>query len=218
MAEAFPLQWPDGWPRTNKRSRARYQVEFGRALHELRAELRLMEATSIVVSSNVMLRRDGFPYADMGSRKMDDPGVAVYFFWKNEPWVIAADAWDLVKDNVRAVGLTVSSLRQIERSGASELMKRAFSGFKALPAPGGSSAPTYATSQAVEVQWYHILEVSETASREIIDAAYRAKAKGLHPDTAGAGSHDAMARLNNARAEAVRAVALRARSNGAVVR
>lgn len=210
MAEAFPLEWPDGWKRASSRRRARYQVEFGKALHDMKAELRRMKAQSIVVSSNVPVKANGDPYADAGSRRFEDPGVALYFFWNDSPWVVACDTWDLVKDNLRAVGLALEALRMFERTGASDLLRRAYTGFKALPAPGQSCAKVGLTPSE-EVDCWKILEVSRDASREVVEAAYRAKAKTLHPDLGG--SHDEMSRLNTARSEALRAVIARARQS-----
>ena len=135
-AEAFPLYWPDGWPRSTARARSPYKVGFHKARVELERGLNIMNTGGVVLSSNVPLRVDGLPYAGTAEKHYADPGVAIYFTWKGEPWVIACDCWDRVKDNLRAIGLTVDAMRMIERSGATELLKRAFAGFKALPAKG----------------------------------------------------------------------------------
>lgn len=45
--------------------------------------------------------------------------------------------------------------------------------------------------------WYEVLGVSGRASAGEILAAYRAKAKALHPDTPG-GSHEAFVKLQEA--------------------
>lgn len=51
--------------------------------------------------------------------------------------VLAADKFDEVRLNFHSVGLTIESLRQIERCGASSMLERAFRGFQpALPAKG----------------------------------------------------------------------------------
>jgi hypothetical protein len=183
--EAFPLQWPDGWPRTTRRGRPRYKVAYEAALWDLNKELRLMEARNVVVSSNVPVRRDGMPYADAARRRQDDPGVAVYFVRRGEQQVIACDKWDSVAANVRAVGLTVEALRGIERAGASELLDRAFTGFKALPAAGEATGG-----------WWQVLGVARTATRDEVRDAYRALARKHHPDVGG--DAGAMAMINRA--------------------
>jgi hypothetical protein len=71
-AEAYPLQWPDGWPRTaygKRESDSRfdgkvYGLTMGRARDQLIAELQRPGAGGVVISSNVQLRQDGLPYSD----------------------------------------------------------------------------------------------------------------------------------------------------------
>lgn len=58
------------------------------------------------------------------------------------PYVIACDQFREVRLNMAAIVLTIRAIRQIERCGTSSLLERAFKGFAALPAQGG----TYATS------------------------------------------------------------------------
>lgn len=172
-AEAYPLHWPEGWPRAKSRDRARFDVTAGRAISELMNELRIMGARYVVVSTNVELRRDGLPYANQ--REPDDPGAAVYFQWRGKQMTLACDRWDRVRDNIRAVGKTVEAMRGIERWGASDMMERAFSAFEALPAPG----------QTVTLSCYDILDVSPDADRAAIKAAWRKRMKTAHPDQGG---------------------------------
>lgn len=71
MTVAYPLQWPEGWPRTPYGARetdARfrgptYGLTFGRARDQMLAELELLGAKNVVISSNLELRQDGLPYA-----------------------------------------------------------------------------------------------------------------------------------------------------------
>lgn len=61
MTEAYPLEWPLGWPRTPKPTRAIFQTSLAGARDGLLYELRLMNATDIVINSNMALWRDGLP-------------------------------------------------------------------------------------------------------------------------------------------------------------
>ena len=187
-ATAFPLQWPAGWPRTKRRARSQFTCTMAAARDALMAELARMGARYIVLSTNVALRQDGLPYANQ--REPDDPGVAVYFMWQGKQMTFACDRWDYVRDNVRAIQKTVEALRGIERWGASDMMQRAFSAFEALPAPE---------------QWWQVLGVAERASRDDITRAYRDAAMKAHPDQGGTTA--AMARLNAARDQGMRAIA-----------
>lgn len=196
MTTAFPLSWPDGWPRTDrsKRAASRFRTHHAAAYDDLLNELRLLRATGVVVSSNAALRRDGRPYAEAIQEKHDDPGVAVYWTDKDRrPRVMARDAHLTPAENLRAIGLVIEALRSIDRHGGSFMMERAFAGFVALPAPEGSRP------------WHELLDVSATASRAEISQAFRAKAATAHPDTGG--SHDAMAALTAARDAGFKAVA-----------
>jgi hypothetical protein len=198
MAEAFPLQWPEGWARTrpSARRRARYKVTPGAATQHLLDELSRLGArrSAIVISTNIPVRNDGLPYASY--RTPDDVGVAVY--WSTTAFkdrVIACDKWDRLHDNVHAIGLAVEALRAIERAGASQILERAFSAFGALPA--SSAAPTVRP-------WWEVLDLPESSlsilSLAMVDARYRELAAKAHPDRGGTDA--AMAELNAAREQA----------------
>lgn len=178
MTEAYPLQWPAGRPRTARRERSRFDVTFARARDALFEELRLMGARLPVLSTNVALRRDGLPYANQP--EPEDPGVAVYFTWKERQMAFSCDRWDRVRDNVQAVRHTIAALRGIDRWGTGDMMEAAFTGFEALPPPS----------------WRADLGLGPEATREDAERAYRSLARQAHPDAGG--SDEAMARLNGA--------------------
>lgn len=193
LAESFPLYWPDGWPRTTWRKPGPYKVSPGQAIDDLRRELRLLGARQIVVSSNVPIRGDGVPYAGGMTRRYDDPGAAVYFAWKDEQYVIACDRWHHVWQNVRACGIAVGAMRSLDRTGATEVMRRGFQGFKALPEGQDTR------EEPPPRPWWEVLQVSPDASKAVIDAVYKALARTTHPDAGG--SDEAMTELNRARDE-----------------
>lgn len=192
--EAYPLQWPDGWPRTppHRQSKSRFTVTFGVARDSLLSELRLLGARNVVLSTNLRLRGDGLPYADEARRRIDDPGAAVYFTLDGEPRVMARDLYWTVHENVHSIGHAIGHLRGLQRHGGDFMMKRAFAGFAALPAPG----------QADSQRWWKVLRVEPTATEAEIQAAYRARAKELHSDAGG--NDTAMAELNVARDTALK--------------
>jgi hypothetical protein len=185
---AYPLQWPAGWSRTKFPKRSPYKLPLDRALQELTTELRLFRAKDFVVSTNVQPRLAGLP---AGPAAVRDAGVAVY--WEDpegRPRVMACDAWDSVRGNVRAVAITINALRQIERSGASQLLERAFTGFAALPADAGASS------------WREVLQVREgPITRAEVEAAFRIRAKAAHIN--GADTEELIT-VNRARDDALR--------------
>lgn len=197
-AEALPLYWPEGWPRTPalKRRRAVFKTSLGSAIADLAREVNLLAAGgAMVVSSNLRTRRDGLPYAS--EPEPDDPGVAVYWFdaRSKEQRVIACDRWDRVRDNMHALELSIAALRGLSRWGASEIVSRAFTGFKALPAGAAPPAPTVRP-------WRDVLGMPPTDGLEapiVLDIArgiHRRLAQSYHPDRGG--STAAMAELNAA--------------------
>lgn len=190
--DAYPLQWPHGWPRTEPhlRKRGRYEVTMAVARDHVLKELRLLGAKWIVINSNIQLRRDGLPYAQF--KEPDDSGIAVYWLDKRgKERVCACDCWASARENTRAIGLTISALRGIERAGASDLLDRAFEGFLALPA---HIVPAR--------QWRRVLGLNGAPiTVGLVEATYRALAKVRHPDTPG-GSHEQMTELNLAYLEA----------------
>jgi len=145
-----------------------------------------MGATCIVISTGVPPRRDGLPRSGY---EPDDPGVAVYWTClkingRSQEYAIACDVWDRVRDNLHAVELSVGALRGLARWGASEIVRRAFTGFAALP-----PAPD-------DGWWREVLDVRSDATLEQCEAAYRAEAHNAHPDRCG--TDEAMKQLNAA--------------------
>lgn len=168
---AYPLHWPQGQPRAKNHQRSRFNTTFAMSRDLLVQELKRMGAKYVTVSTNVTLRRDGLPYASQ--TEPDDKGVAVYFDLKGESMVLACDRWNKVGDNIQALNKTVEALRGIERWGSTDLMNRAFNGFKALPA--SSSA----------LLWYQVFGVDENAPHSKVKEYYKEMLKNCHPDHGG---------------------------------
>jgi len=191
MISAFPLCWPDGWPRTKSRRTSPYKVTTDAAITELLGGLRLMGARDIIISSNVPLRRDGTMYrGDHSDQRLGDPGVAVYWDAPNKngytaPRVIPCDVWHTVRENVRALGLAIDYLRGLQRTGAGEILDRAFLGFARLPETTGG-----------ERSWWQVLGVERDADARYIRGVYRSLAAEHHPDKGGAAA--TMAQINDA--------------------
>jgi len=190
MIESFPLHWPVGRGRTANYSRRNghlNKMPAGRVRQLLSSELRKMGVSDYVISSNVAIRRDGLPYANQ--KAPEDPGVVLYFTRKGVDIAISCDAWQTVDANLRAVGLTIEAIRGMERWGTEEMIDRAFTGFKALPE---AIIVTEHTSRT----WWEVLQVSQSADWDIIEAAYKRMLHKTHPDKGG--SDSAFQELQNA--------------------
>lgn len=197
-AEAFPLDWPEGWPRTaewKRESDSKFaqnrELTIDRARRLLTDELRRLGATQVVVSSNLQLRQDGFPLGKQ-AKVLRDPGVAVYFMLKKRPMVMARDAYKSAAGNMRSLALAIEAMRQLERHGGSTMMERAFQGFAAIAPPDWKKP------------WREVFGVKPDWHGDIT-ALYREKAKNRHPDSGG--SDTLMAELNVAYGEAKRELA-----------
>jgi hypothetical protein len=195
--QRFPLQWPEGWPRTRSREHGHFgkkadtgfkrDLTFTEARSRLQREISRLNAEKPVLSSNVKLRLDGEPAGDDGNRRHDDPGVVLYFTLKGQARCLASDKYHKVADNVAAIAAHIEAIRAIERYGIGTL-DQAFAGY----------SPRL---EASTLEWWLVLGVSPAASVEQIELAYVTKAKLHHPDRGG--SEHQMARLNEARDRAL---------------
>lgn len=167
-ATAYPLTWPEHFPRSKYRESGKFKTSLPSALKNVEASLRLFASDSgkklegIVLSSNVTL----------GSSKPVDPGVAVWFVWDGLGVCIAVDRYSLVESNLQAIHHILEARRVELRHGTLALVRATFQGFKALPAPPGTD-------------WWTVLKVPPTSGREAIEAAYRQRRSETHPDKGG---------------------------------
>jgi hypothetical protein len=197
-AEAYPLQWPAGRPRTDrwKRERATFDVTFARARDNIVAEIGRLAGRypdpQIVISTNIALRRDGLPLANQ--RQPDDPGVAVYFLYKKRQMSFACDRWDKIEHNMQAIAKTIEALRGIARWGTGDMLEAAFTGFTALPPP-----PASAPGGPAHRHWRDVFGTG-VQTRGQLNEVYRRLAGAYHPDRGG--DPNKMAELNRAREEA----------------
>lgn len=190
IAESYPLDWPQSWPRTQEPERhGTFRKQLGREVTEIAEQVRLMGGEYLVISSNLKYRKtDGLPYANQS--QPEDRGVAVYFMLDNDQVCIPCDKWDLVEHNMRAISLTIDALRGLERWGAKDMVRAAFQGFKSLPLPMIGRAP-----------WYETLGIPRGSDEEAIRRAGRELAKKYHPDTHDGGDEAMMREVNSAVAE-----------------
>lgn len=211
MTTAYPLAWPDGWPRS-KYTRAWKQAAkwtFSRATTGLLKELRLLGATHIVISTNYELgTRTGLPKKQ---GRIDDKGVAVYFIYRGQhapftkrQMVMACDKYSSAEGNIRSLTLAIAGMRALERHGGGYMMERAFSGFEALPPPTATSAPPRPSC-------WEVLGIKrpDLADAHAVGKAFNREIFNCHPDHGG--TAEKMSALTAARAEAMSNIAARSR-------
>lgn len=194
MTEAYPLKWPDGWPRARGRRAGTFgkDLQYDRAVAQLEAELGRLRAAHVVISCNMKPSRVS---ADPRADPRSDPGVAIYFQYGGKAMAMAQDSFDSVAKNMRSLFLAIEAMRAIERHGGGYMMQRSFEGFAALPPP--------ADAKGYEKRpWRTVLELDEAlygalpAAQQLVlaESAYRERARKAHPDNGG--SPEAMAELN----------------------
>lgn len=181
MTQAYPLHWPESWPRHKNPGTSQFKTSLAGALSNVEKSISAFskdsgkKIESLVISSNVTL----------GSQRPADAGVALYFTWDGLQTCIAVDRYAKVEDNLQAIHHCLEAERTKLRHGGINLVRAAFRGYAALPPPTTSAA-----------HWSDVLGVDRNASMEQIAAARNAKAKKAHPDAGG--SADAMAAINEA--------------------
>jgi hypothetical protein len=180
MIYHYPLQWPVGWPRSNSYgASAGFQVSYEQAEKELGEELERLGADSAYISTDQELRMDGQPRRD---RQPSSTAVAVFFVRKGATLCIPCDKFNSVRDNLRAVGLTVEAIRRMERYGTSQMVEATLQGFKSLPSGGSTGSAEFHNVPSSTGSWWEVLQVSPTTEEEIVRAAWRRLTARYHPD------------------------------------
>jgi hypothetical protein len=187
----YPVQCPVGWPRNDVHEIAQFKVDYNTAVRGLAYELGRLGAESAYLSTDRELRVDGTPRVD---RNPVSPAVAVYFVRNGKQLCIPCDKFQTVRDNIRAVGLTLESIRRMERYGTSQTVEATLSGFAALPAEASPNAGPRA--------WHEVLQVSPDADPAVIKAVYRKLALKYHPDNQTTADHDKFLEVQRAFQEA----------------
>lgn len=189
--EKYPLHWPFGYKKTDPKKRigSKFKQTPMNAQEFLHAEISRLGGKNLIVSSNIPVRQDGFMYSDAAGQKLLDPGVAIYFKWKDRDVAMCCDQYLSVWENVYALGKGIEALRGMDRWGVSNFLDRAFTGFMAI-------------EEKRDRNWNEVLGVAEDASIDQIKSAYKSLAKQYHPDVNPI-SPEKFVEINNAYVEAM---------------
>lgn len=187
---AYPLMWPPEQARTpsSKRLAKRWRYNFTTAAQDLADECRMSSIHDFVLSCG----------RQPGTASWMDVGAVLWFMQRiGDAYAVSYMACDRFRDgteNVKAIAMTLQRLRQINDYGCYSV-ERAMRGaaYDALPPPQTAKPKR---------PWWDVLGVTATTPRVVIDAAYKALAKTMHPDKGG--SAEEMAELNAAYSEATK--------------
>jgi len=180
-----PLKWPAGRPRTAPGDRKRSAFGgmdrgwktalslFG-ARQRLEEQLSALRVRDYVMSSNLILNKDGSPRSGQGEPA--DVGVAIYFELKGKDIVLACDRWDRTADNLVAIAKHIEALRGQDRWSVGSI-EQAFAGYAALPAPGQHSRRS----------WRQVFGFPPgyAVTLDALDGSFRELARKHHPDLGG---------------------------------
>lgn len=165
----FPLQWLPQQPRTkNPRKPVSFRDDAYYNGLQLVNELRKLGAKNCIISSNLITRVDNTSF--LKNQTLTDNGVVVYFDLKGQPKAMACDKWNKASYNLRALTLSVSAIRGLERWGGSEFLDGLFTGFKALPETTIMNGVSY---------------FSEFSNKDEAKVRYHELCKEHHPDLGG---------------------------------
>jgi hypothetical protein len=113
MIPSYPLSWPDGLPRTERKVTSQFRTTLAAALNNVRKSLEAFgkdsgkAVTEISITSNVTL----------GETLPSDTGVAVWFTWDGQQRCIAVDRYPKPEDNLQAIHHVLEARRTEMRHG-----------------------------------------------------------------------------------------------------
>jgi hypothetical protein len=187
------------WPHadTIPRQTSKFQVAYEDLLFDISAELEKIKARDIVIQSFLQphqLRADGWPRA---GESPSHPGIIVSFNDRGgRPLSFPCDTYYNYHGNLRAISLSLTALRAIDRYGVTKRAEQ-YQGWAQLAAP--ADAPFMSKEDAA--RWMADLAGVKTPRGLITDedfrqATYKLAARKVHPDTGG--SHEQFVKLQAA--------------------
>lgn len=171
----YPLCWPANWPRTKDSERSssgNLKATLTASIARVQKQLKLFGDQSRKPVTNVMISSS----VTLTSPNPKDPGVAVYFTWDGIDTCLAVDRYTRLEANLQALGLVIEAERTKMRHGGLNLVRAAFTGYAALPAPSKGT---------LRRDWHEVLNVHPTAAAVTISESYRRLRSIHHPDRAG---------------------------------
>jgi hypothetical protein len=181
------LDWPETFDRTENPERtSKFTVSLAKCFNDLESTLEKIGADEYRYSFDAPSRdKDGRPYA---RAKPDDPGFVVRWTLDGDDFAVACDQYDRLRDNVRTVGLYLDEKRKMNgrpvTTGESEFANAR------LPSADDDAIATMPPA-------HEVLGVAPDASRDVIEAAARARKGETHPDVHG-GNRESFERVKRA--------------------
>ncbi|WP_374978126.1 hypothetical protein ACEYYH_10620 [Microbacterium trichothecenolyticum] len=191
-------EWPGVLTPERQRTRSPFSASWSDTLGLLRRELAHLlakDAELLVAVRPEDFRLDGRPRANA---KQEHPGVILSFDSSVGHLSYPCDTFSTWQANLRAVALSLESLRRVDRYGVTKRGEQ-YRGFLAIEAP--ASAPTAFESADAAKSWiYSLIEPHFIAGGMLdVPAAVRRAKRIAHPDIVG-GDAQVFARVMQAEA------------------
>lgn len=125
------VNWTE--PVTNPRPTCRFRAPWQQTLELLATETSYLDAQDVVFQvavTDANIRRDGMLHA---RARAGFPGVRVSFVSRYGPLTYSTDRYDSWQDNIRAIALSLSALRAVDRYGVNKRGEQ-YTGWLALGA------------------------------------------------------------------------------------
>jgi len=173
-------QWAERTPADDRDRTSKFSVTKTKAIKDIRRELeaRLGVDDWRLSTASPHRKSDGLPYAD---HTPSDPGAVVRWSMDGDQYCIAADEYDDVRDNIRAIGLYVEEKRKMSNrpvhTGQDE--------FATARLPGGDDDVIVADDGVAVEDPYDVLGVTPDAPDSVVKAAADERIKETHPDNGG---------------------------------
>ena len=160
------------------RARVQFRSTYSKTLKILEYELRKLGAADIVIEAGYAphnIRNDGQPKA--GAPRLH-PGVVLYFRTTDGDLRFPCGTYQTFEANLHAIALTLTSLRAIDRYGAT-MGHQQYLGFKAIAAPEPKKTVDEA---AADLEGWGATKTQIIENEEAYRQAYRRCARNTHPD------------------------------------
>lgn len=163
-----------------------FKAKWSQTLDLLERELNHLSARDIIIEGYFefhQIRNDGWPKS---LAKPSRPGVVLSFdIPKKGRMTMPCDTFDYWESNLRAIALTLESLRTIQRYGVTTERQEQYTGWLKLPAASAEDESV----KCAKVLIFYCGVPTDTAkvinSREEFDRIWRAAARVTHPDRGG---------------------------------
>jgi hypothetical protein len=195
------VQWPGDLTKSSHRKYSRFNTAWGKTLALLEKEIRFLSGKNVIFQCAVReqdIRLDGGVRSN--ARPAEHPGIIITFDSKHGPLSYHTDQYNDFQANVRAIALALEALRTVDRYGVNKAGSQ-YAGYKRLPPASTNGKRGLTKDEARSFIAYHSgVAVSSLGDSGVLDLAFKAARRRLHPDNQETGSDGLFVELTEAMA------------------